>query len=129
MADDLKEFVNEQLAADVRSPADVIPVDSRAELQAQLDFYGIPLFRFDQTFERRFFMENVRPALRYYCLKLGVDVPEWLADETHFGHGDGDEEMFGPGPLDPATWDQWMFEEIGRAHDPAEGEEEAEVEE
>lgn len=112
------------------SPALVLPVETRAELNAQLDFYGVPFFRFAQPYERKFYMENLRPALRYYCLKYAVDIPEWLEEETHFGHGDGEAEemmeMFGVPQLDPSNWDEWMPHlEQENLEEEDEGEEEA----
>ena len=61
-------------------------------------------------------MEYIRPALRYFCMKFDVEIPDWLEAEDHYGHGDGEKEqmmeLFGVPKLEPATWDQWMFEEV-----------------
>ena len=111
---ELTKFVQDYDKKGPWSPVDVIPIDSRKELYAQLEYYGVTLIRFAEPHERRYFMENIRPALRYYCTRYGVDIPEWLDDETHFGHGEGDpeymEETFGVPQLKPATWDEWMFQ-------------------
>ncbi len=129
----LQEFLEEQSAKGPTSPADVIEVDSRQELNHQLNYYSRPIIPFDNPVGRKFFMENIRPALRYYCIKFGVEVPEWLEEETHFGHGNGSPEememMFGVPKLDPSTWDEWIFEEIAQARDVEEqGEDEGVVE-
>ncbi len=125
----LQDFVKEQNSREVWSPAHVISITSRKELNHQLDYYGVPILRFDEPVGRKFFIENIRPALRYYCIKFGVEIPEWLEEETHFGHGAGTpEEMemtFGVPKLDPSTWDEWIFQEVADTRDiEEEGEEE-----
>lgn len=46
--------------------------------------------------ERLRYVEEVRPALRYYCKKLGTETPDWLKDGDRWdGDGDDVEKLFG----------------------------------
>lgn len=33
---------------------------------------------------RRYYLEWIRPALRYYCNKYGVDIPKWLKNDQFY---------------------------------------------
>lgn len=125
----LQEFIEKENSKPPSSPAHVLNITSRRELDHQLDYYGVPLLRFDEPAGRKLFMESIRPALRYYCGKFGVEIPEWLEEETHFGHGEGSpEEMettFGVPKLDPSTWEEWIPNEIVETRDVEEDEDEA----
>ena len=74
----------------ITSPSKVLPIHTVRELHAQLDHYSrgggkMPnLTSPDSAFARKFYVEKIRPALRYYCKKFGVKVPAWLADDDHF---------------------------------------------
>lgn len=100
------------------SPSHVMKVETRGELQHLLRFYNKPILRdVSQTpYGRRYFMEYIRPTLRYYCKKLGVEIPDWLQGDEHHGHGKGDSKYmldhFGKDKLEPAKWDEFMFEHL-----------------
>lgn len=71
----------------VTSPNSVIRIHDVNELKAQLKHYGRPFIKLqlpDTTFARKFYVEKVRPALRYYCMKFSVSIPDWLKDDHYF---------------------------------------------
>jgi hypothetical protein len=53
---------------------------------------------------RRRYVELVRPALRFYCHKFRIPVPDWLTDESQFlALSRADQvRLFGRGLLHPA---------------------------
>lgn len=84
----------------VTTPSDVLKIQDKRELYAQLDHYSQPFIRLslpNDPFARKHYVEKVRPALRYYCKKFGVKVPDWLANDDYFKNMPDDEkrDMFG----------------------------------
>lgn len=80
----------------VRRVKDAVNIQNVDELKAQLKHYskgaGGPLFirnllppqqdvRSMQLVARNY-VEYVRPALRFYCNKYGVDIPDWLKTDN-----------------------------------------------
>lgn len=75
----------------VITPKKAIRIDSKDELQAQLEHYakaGGPVFLRnmlpDDAKARYRHVRYVRPALRYYCRKFSIKIPKWLDDDSHF---------------------------------------------
>lgn len=84
----------------ITAPRDVIRISDRKELQAQLAHYNRPFIKLllpESKFARKFYVEKVRPALRYYCQKYNEPVPEWLKDDHYFENLSDKEklDMFG----------------------------------
>lgn len=74
-------------AVRITRPTDVLTILDKRELHAQLDHYATPFIKLtspDSTAARKWYVEKVRPALRYYCIKFGVKIPEWLKNEDYF---------------------------------------------
>lgn len=71
----------------IKRPTDVLPIHDKEELQLQLDHYKSPFLKHvvpDSTFARKNYILYVRPALRYYCAKFGVTVPDWLKTDAYY---------------------------------------------
>jgi len=81
----------------VTTPHQVLHINEVGELKAQLAHYSRPFIRHvvhpNTQFARKFYVEKVRPALRYYCLKYSVAVPAWLKDDSYFHDLPDDEKM------------------------------------
>lgn len=111
-----KEIIETLAKQEPRSPSHVMKFDSRAELKEALRQFDRPMIEdlFHTPFERRYFMEYMRPALKFWCKRLGVQAPEWLEGDTHYGHGEPNPEMgddymqrtFGVDHIEPARWDE-----------------------
>lgn len=98
-------------SVDIYTPEDVLACDDAGELKHLLSFYGrSPFLRDllpDDVFVRRVFVEQVRPALRWYCAHFGTPVPRWL-------RGTGVEDftpedmksLFGDKPLEPIEFER-----------------------
>lgn len=66
------------------TPPQVLVIKDDADLRAKLEQYVDPFT--SKTLPNtkdahRWYVEKIRPALRYYCSKLGVDAPEWLSND------------------------------------------------
>lgn len=60
---------------------------SKVSLESLLQHYANPHIRLivpDSVFARRFYVERVRPALRWFCKKYGVSTPSWLNGNAHY---------------------------------------------
>lgn len=84
----------------VTTPSKVVRIDTKEELIAQLKHYSVPVLQQvvpNSKFARRNYVEYLRPALRYYCKRFGVEVPGWLKDESYYkGMPDSEKlELFG----------------------------------
>ena len=102
---------------EMHTPERVLPkITSKEKLLGVLDWYSYPFIRHrvpDSPDARRRYVELVRPALRWFCKKYGVEVPKWLEGNAHYDQLDPEEheEMFGNGgPLNARE-----FEEITQA--------------
>ena len=88
----------------VLTPSKALPVHSKDELEEQLKHYskanGATFLRHvvpDSQTARLRYMTRTRPALRFYCKKFQVDVPDWLRDDAAFSTMNKHEllELFG----------------------------------
>jgi hypothetical protein len=69
------------------TPSMVVHIADKDELKHQLRHYHRPFIRDvvpDTTTARKNYVEHVRPALRYWCAKFGIEVPHWLKGEDDF---------------------------------------------
>lgn len=87
------------------TPSMVVHIGDKDELKLQLDHYKKPVIGDlvpNTKLARRHLVEHVRPALRYWCTKFGVEVPDWLQNEERFTQLSPEEkmEMFGTDRLD-----------------------------
>lgn len=86
-------------------PETVLKCTTKKQLQKYLDWYSYPFIKNrvpDEKSARRQYVEKVRPALRWYCKKFGVDVPEWLKSNGGYDKlsPEDHEQHFGKDPLD-----------------------------
>lgn len=92
-------------ALKVSTPSDAVRIHDKKELTAQLEHYSHPLLRHtvqpNTPFARKHYVEKIRPALRFYCKKFGVQVPEWLANDDIYRNMDEDKkkDLFGTSEL------------------------------
>lgn len=90
---------------EVLTPSSVLPVHNVEELESQLHHYSkvfMTITTVDSVPARRHYVEQIRPALRYYCKKFGVHAPSWLkTDDYYLNHLSVAErhKMFGLKPL------------------------------
>ena len=82
------------------TPSMVVHIADKDELKLQLEHYKKPFITDlvpDSTIARRNLVEHVRPALRYWCAKFGMEVPDWLKDEKQYTEMSHEEKvkMFG----------------------------------
>lgn len=98
------------------TPEDVMPgVKDRKALETALKWYANPFIRKhtpDSTFARRRYVEKVRPTLRWYCKKFGVNVPAWLKGNGHYDKlgPEEHEAFFGKDPLDVREFEEQRME-------------------
>jgi hypothetical protein len=88
------------------SPSDVLYVPDKEELDLLLEHYGtgdLEQMVSDSPFARRWYVEKIRPALRYYCARFSVPPPDWLAQDEEFTEMDEAQmkEIFGVSQLRP----------------------------
>lgn len=72
---------------EAHTPEKVLPILSRAELEAQLKHYAkflLSLTTGSSVAARRKYVELIRPALRYYCKKFNVKAPDWLSSDDYY---------------------------------------------
>lgn len=91
-------------ALHVATPASVLVVRDADDLRAKLSAYSDPVKNKvvkNTAKDRRWYVEKVQPALRYYCDRFEVDVPDWLATNGHWERMSDEEKekLFGPEPL------------------------------
>lgn len=86
---------------DIRWPNRVLrEATSRENVLKYLDYYS-KSFNLKQFFgdplTRRYYVEQIRPALRYFCRKFNVEIPAWLEGNYIFEQYDPEEfkEMYG----------------------------------
>jgi hypothetical protein len=94
-----------------RHPDKIVKCRSREELQRLLDWYSCPFVKMrvpDQPVARRRYVEQVRPALRWFCKRYHVDIPEWLKGNAHYDTMPKDEfsDYFGEGDLKVFEFDE-----------------------
>jgi hypothetical protein len=88
----------------VLTPASVLVVLDEDDLESKLAAFSDPIANGvvrNSPRGRRWYVEKILPALRYYCDKYEVDVPDWLASDNHWKGMTEDEQehLFGPGEL------------------------------
>lgn len=86
------------------TPYAVIVVTSPDDLAAKLRDFSDPVGNGvvkNSRRGRRWYVEKILPALRYFCRKYQVDQPDWLADVGRWKDlsGADSERLFGPGDL------------------------------
>jgi predicted hydrolase (HD superfamily) len=108
--------VGARLLPDYYSPETVLPgIRDEATLRHALDRFANPFIKLhtaDNTQSRRHHVEKVRPALRWYCKKFGVDEPEWLKGNAHYDEipPEEHEALFGKNPLKTREFEEWKTE-------------------
>lgn len=88
----------------VITPQSVLVIHNAQELEERLEAFSDPIKNKvvkNTTKDRRRYVEQVLPALRFYCDRLGVEKPAWLATNGHWDRMSDEEKMqlFGPAPL------------------------------
>lgn len=76
-----------RLIPEYRHPERILKIRGKADLLARLKWYSHPFVMNrvpDSVVARRFYVEQTRPALRWWCKKLGVETPKWLEGNAHF---------------------------------------------
>lgn len=86
------------------TPASVLVVLGRKDLDRKLVAFSDPVKNGvvrNTPRDRRWFVEKILPALRFYCTKYEVEQPDWLVSNNHWeGMDDKEQErLFGPGEL------------------------------
>ncbi len=84
-----------------RVPSRIVRCRTRRDLDGLLVRYGDPRQIPNNVAARRRYVEEVRPALRWYCRVFNVPVPPWLLGNG-LADGTSDAErvlLFGPEPL------------------------------
>lgn len=91
-------------ALHVTTPASVLVIGDANQLQERLTAFSDPIKNkvVQNTVKaRRWYVEKILPALRYYCDRFGVEQPDWLSTNGHWERMTDDEQkkLFGPEPL------------------------------
>jgi hypothetical protein len=88
----------------VLTPTSVLVVLDEEDLDKKLDAFSDPIQNGvvrNSPRGRRWYVEKILPALRYYCDKYEVEQPGWLVGNNHWkGMSKPEQErLFGPGEL------------------------------
>ena len=88
----------------VITPASVLMIHDANELTERLEAFSDPIKNKvikNTPKDRRWYVEKILPALRFYCDRLGVEKPGWLATNGHWERMDDEEKvhLFGSDPL------------------------------
>lgn len=88
----------------VITPSSVLMIHSVDELNERLEAFSDPIKNKvvpNTEKARRWYVEKILPALRFYCDRLGVEQPDWLATNGHWERMSDEEkqQLFGPEPL------------------------------
>jgi len=86
------------------TPASVLVVLGPDDLGRKLEAFSDPVRNGavrNAPVDRRWYVEKVLPALRFYCHKYDVEVPAWLVGNNHWEGMTSEEQawLFGPGEL------------------------------
>ena len=111
----------------VHTPASVIVIHNAAELTERLEAFSDPIRNKvvkNNAKARRWYVEKILPALRFYCDRLGVEKPAWLATNGHWERMTDEEKvrLFGPEPLRLREFANVAQADIAVIRDEAEGE-------
>lgn len=103
--------VGENKTFEYRHPDKIVTCRNKEELQKLLDWYSYPFIKMrlpDDPRARRRYVEQVRPALRWFCKKFHVDTPAWLQGNAHYDSMEPEEleDFFGPGDLQVFEFDE-----------------------
>jgi hypothetical protein len=88
----------------VITPSSVLMIHNADELNERLEAYADPIKNKvvqNTPKARRWYVEKILPALRFYCDRLGVEQPGWLSTNGHWERMTDEEKsvLFGPEPL------------------------------
>lgn len=88
----------------VTTPMSVLMIHNANELNERLEAFSDPIKNKvvkNTPKDRRWYVEKILPALRFYCDRLGVEKPDWLATNGHWERMSPEEQknLFGPEPL------------------------------
>jgi len=88
----------------VTTPSSVLMIHSADELNERLEAFSDPIKNKvvkNNPKDRRWYVEKILPALRFYCDRLGVEKPDWLATNGHWERMSDEEkkQLFGPEQL------------------------------
>lgn len=88
----------------VTTPSSVLMIHNAEELEERLEAFSDPIKNGvvkNTPKERRWYVEKILPALRFYCDRFEVDKPDWLATNGHWERMSDEEkqQLFGPEPL------------------------------
>lgn len=88
----------------VFTPASVLMVLGADDLRRKLGEFSDPVKNGvirNSHRGRRWYVEKILPALRFYCGKYGVEQPDWLVGNNHWESMSGADKkkLFGPGDL------------------------------
>ena len=86
------------------TPTAVLVVLGKADLEKKLAAFSDPIKNGvvrNSPKDRRWFVEKILPALRFYCGKYDVEQPDWLVGNNHWVTMTEEEQerLFGPGEL------------------------------
>jgi hypothetical protein len=86
------------------TPASVLVVLGADDLREKLDAFSDPIRNGvvrNTPRGRRWYVEKILPALRFYCAKYDVEVPSWLVGNNHWKGMPPEEQehLFGSGEL------------------------------
>lgn len=88
------------------APEDIYRVETRQALDALLAYFGqdIPLPVFSgSVYSRRYYVQLIRPTLRWFCQRFAVEVPSWLEKHGRYP-AEELEELFGSESMFVAEW-------------------------
>lgn len=108
---------------DYTTPEKILPhVKTKEDLEKTLEWYSHPFLKLrvpGGPANRKRYMEKVRPALRWFCKKFGVNIPSWLDGNGVHGELPPEEqkELFGEEPLDVREFEEWQQEPRGEAEE------------
>jgi len=96
--------VGEGSGFEYRNPDKIVTCRNKEELHKLLEWYSYPFIKMrmpDDPKVRRRYVEQVRPALRWFCKKFQVDIPDWLQGNAHYDSMEPEEaeDFFGKDPL------------------------------
>lgn len=118
---------DEDPALHVTTPASVFVIGDANQLQEKLDAFSDPIKNGaikNTEKDRRWYVEKVLPALRFYCDRLGVKQPDWLATNGHWMRMTDEEKqrLFGPEPIKLRDFQQVARPDIAVVRDEPEQE-------
>lgn len=98
-----------------RKPESILKIRTKEQLLATLDHFSKPFIKHtvpDSPLARRRYVEQVRPALRWFCKKFGVNIPSWLQGNAHYDQlsPEEHEQSFGKEPLNVREFEELQQE-------------------